>query len=388
MLETGVVPPVANFQEVDPELGTLNLSRGGSYPVHYALRLAAGFGSQISMSLLQWTPPPDGARRSPRDLGFRHRIRDVALWGHWLRRVTGYEAPEVEVVERTLRVRDEGPTPALSGGRAVPARRDDPSPRPERGATPGVLGPGAQAPAAIEMPPQPPTDRGATEQPSTPLPDAGGTEAPRTAAPPAPSRAEPPPASGVRERVLAIVSEQTGYPVDMLELDLDLEADLGIDTVKQAEMFAAIREAYGIERDETLALRDYPTLERAIEFVFEKRPDLREGGPPGAGAAGETAAAPGSAAGAATPDTSTTSTSSFLRGSMAAAQAVPRRVPFPRLRPPAERFRPTGVELARGDRVLVMADRGGVAAALVGRLEKRGVAALVVDDAPEARELV
>ena len=39
--------------------------------------------------------------------------------------------------------------------------------------------------------------------------------------------------------VLAIVAEQTGYPPDMLDLDLDLEADLGIDTVKQAEMFAA-----------------------------------------------------------------------------------------------------------------------------------------------------
>ena len=53
-LETGCVPPVANFKEVDPELGTLNLSKGGSYPVQYALRLAAGFGSQISMALLRW----------------------------------------------------------------------------------------------------------------------------------------------------------------------------------------------------------------------------------------------------------------------------------------------------------------------------------------------
>ena len=42
--------------------------------------------------------------------------------------------------------------------------------------------------------------------------------------------------------VLEIVAEQTGYPADMLDPDLDLEADLGIDTVKQAEMFAAIRE--------------------------------------------------------------------------------------------------------------------------------------------------
>ena len=42
----------------------------------------------------------------------------------------------------------------------------------------------------------------------------------------------------VREQVLALVAEKTGYPQDMLDLDLDLEADLGIDTVKQAEMFA------------------------------------------------------------------------------------------------------------------------------------------------------
>ena len=31
-LETGCVPPVANFKEVDPELGPLNLSKGGIYP--------------------------------------------------------------------------------------------------------------------------------------------------------------------------------------------------------------------------------------------------------------------------------------------------------------------------------------------------------------------
>ena len=60
----------------------------------------------------------------------------------------------------------------------------------------------------------------------------------------------------------------------MLDLDLDLEADLGVDTVKQAEMFAAIREIYNIPRDENRKLRDYPTLAHVIRFVFEKRPDL------------------------------------------------------------------------------------------------------------------
>ena len=78
----------------------------------------------------------------------------------------------------------------------------------------------------------------------------------------------------VKDRVLALVVEKTGYPKDMLDLDLDLEADLGVDTVKQAEMFAAIREIYSIPRDENRKLRDYPTLAHVIRFVFEKRPDL------------------------------------------------------------------------------------------------------------------
>src|SRR6185369_677853 len=47
-LETGLVPPVPNFKEVDPELGRLNLSKGGAYPIQYAMHLGAGFGSQIS----------------------------------------------------------------------------------------------------------------------------------------------------------------------------------------------------------------------------------------------------------------------------------------------------------------------------------------------------
>ena len=66
--------------EVDPDLGTLNLSRGGGYPVEYALRLGAGFGSQISMTLLRWLPPADGVRRAPDRLGFAYRVVDERAW--------------------------------------------------------------------------------------------------------------------------------------------------------------------------------------------------------------------------------------------------------------------------------------------------------------------
>ncbi len=113
-LETGIVPPVPNFQEVDPELGSLNLSKGGSYPVRYALRLAAGFGSQISMMLLRWTPVRDGRRRNPEELGHTYRVADEEAWTSWLRRISGQEDPQLEVVDHRLRVVDRGPA-AVTG---------------------------------------------------------------------------------------------------------------------------------------------------------------------------------------------------------------------------------------------------------------------------------
>ena len=79
-----------------------------------------------------------------------------------------------------------------------------------------------------------------------------------------------PPGEDLAVRVVALVAEQTGYPPEMLDLDLDLEADLGIDTVKQAELFAQVRETYGIARDDSLKLRDYPTLNHVIGFVRDR----------------------------------------------------------------------------------------------------------------------
>jgi acyl transferase domain-containing protein len=63
---------------------------------------------------------------------------------------------------------------------------------------------------------------------------------------------------------------KTGYPEDMLGLDLDLEADLGIDTVKQVDIFAKTREHFGLERDPNLALRDFNTLRKVIAHIAER----------------------------------------------------------------------------------------------------------------------
>src|ERR1019366_3873687 len=108
-LETGLVPPIPNFKETDPDLGELNLSRGGAYPVQYALRLAAGFGSQVSMILLRWVPAPDGQRHAPDALGYEYRIEDPEQWRHWLARVSGHADAHVEVVQHQLRVVEDAP---------------------------------------------------------------------------------------------------------------------------------------------------------------------------------------------------------------------------------------------------------------------------------------
>ncbi|MGZ6796612.1 MAG: type I polyketide synthase, partial [Nocardioidaceae bacterium] len=227
-LETGIVPPVPNYKEPDPELGKLNLSVGGAYPVRHALRLAAGFGSQISMSLLQWTPLPDGRHRQPSELGYRYRIVDPQTWQRWLDEISGHPAARLEVSTRRLRVADVG---APEQPVAAPAEQAEQAEQ--------------AAPTRVGSPPIAPPE-------------------------PEPAPATPAAVDEVTDAVVSIVAEMTGYPPDLLDLDLDLEADLGVDTVKQAEVFAAVRGRFGVERDDTLSLRDFPTLRHVIGWIRDK----------------------------------------------------------------------------------------------------------------------
>ena len=270
-LETGCVPPVANFKEVDPELGQLNLSKGGAYPVEYALRLAAGFGSQICMALLRWVKSNAAARPRPNALGYSYRIADQAAWNNWLARMTGQPAAELEVAQRTLRVRDTRAAARLAEAapevQAAPVQAPPvflPEKKPSAPAISLVAKPAAKAAAAAAAAP--------AIQPQTvpPAPRVEAVKPPAPAAPPVAAVAS----DVVKDRILALVVEKTGYPQDMLDLELDLEADLGVDTVKQAELLASVRGIYDIPRDENLKLRDFPTLARVIQFVYDRRPDL------------------------------------------------------------------------------------------------------------------
>ncbi|MGB5754716.1 MAG: SDR family NAD(P)-dependent oxidoreductase, partial [Thermoanaerobaculia bacterium] len=192
----------------------------------------------------------------------------------------------------------------------------------------------------------------------------------------------------------------TGYPEEMLDLDLDMEADLGIDTVKQAEMFAAIREEWSIPRDDTLQLRDYPTLARAIQFVYERRPDLGEhalivDAETPAEEASVEESQPAASGTAGIPDTGeaqeslpvTRSLTRPIVGSEEAASKVPRRVPAAMLLAGLDLCKKTGVKLQKGSRVVVMADRGGIGKALAQRLERLGVEVLFLEAETDGEQL-
>jgi acyl transferase domain-containing protein len=303
-LETGIVPPVPNFKEPDPELGDLNLSAGGFYPVRYALRLAAGFGSQIAMSLLRWTPVPDGRRRAPNELGYAYRIVDPAAWQRWLTALSGRPDARLEVAQRRLRIVDVGPPPvaptqpgtAAQSGTAVAAPIPTaPATVPPTIVPPAIVPPATVPPAAVPPAagawgvPAPTPVRGEPAPASTVVAAPPATVPPATvppaAVPPAATTVGVPPAATtvgvapapvepaadpVAGDVVGLVSKLTGYPPELLDLDLDLEADLGVDTVKQAEVFAAVRTRFDIDRDDSLKLRDFPTLNHIIGWIRDR----------------------------------------------------------------------------------------------------------------------
>jgi acyl transferase domain-containing protein len=82
----------------------------------------------------------------------------------------------------------------------------------------------------------------ATPTPAAPapvMPSIVPAAAPRSA-PVAPAAAAPAP--DLTRILLEVVGEKTGYPVEMLNLEMNLEADLGIDSIKRVEILSALRE--------------------------------------------------------------------------------------------------------------------------------------------------
>jgi acyl carrier protein len=149
----------------------------------------------------------------------------------------------------------------------------------------------SEAAQAISAPPVPgrPAPHNGTHLPQVAVPEAVLEEQQPAIALPAPvesARSSLVPQSGAplpalpaipdREeltaRLIAIVSERTGYPPEMLDLDLDLEADLGIDSIKRIEILGNYQKSFDFTADDDIAvimeeLAKIKTLRGVAEWV-------------------------------------------------------------------------------------------------------------------------
>jgi len=75
--------------------------------------------------------------------------------------------------------------------------------------------------------------------------------------------------------MLNVVAEKTGYPSEMLNLDMHLENDLGIDSIKRVEILAAVMEAAPeIPELDNSEMAKLSTLKEIVEFMGQQMPTV------------------------------------------------------------------------------------------------------------------
>ncbi|MDP1798869.1 MAG: beta-ketoacyl synthase N-terminal-like domain-containing protein, partial [Planctomycetaceae bacterium] len=77
--------------------------------------------------------------------------------------------------------------------------------------------------------------------------------------------------AAVQQFMINFIVDQTGYPADMVEMEADLEADLGIDSIKKAQLIGELAENFEMKHLadslQDLSLDDFRTLSSLLDFV-------------------------------------------------------------------------------------------------------------------------
>ncbi|KNY26217.1 type I polyketide synthase [Pseudobacteroides cellulosolvens] len=224
VLQYQKLPPIVNYKEPDPDLEGLNLSKGGNYEVEYVLRTVSAFGGNGNYHLLQRIANGD------------ERIVNSKAYREWIERISSKDA-ELKNNGRLIIAEVQ------SGNELVDKGKVDLAEENIVDATDKVKSAAANKPTADKATPNKAT--------------ANAT----------PARENP---EKIKDEVLEIYAYITKYPKEMLEPSMELEADLGIDTVKQATIFSILSEKFKLVLSEGQALSNYPTIGHIIELVLEK----------------------------------------------------------------------------------------------------------------------
>ncbi|MFF2009650.1 SDR family NAD(P)-dependent oxidoreductase [Streptomyces sp. NPDC058195] len=198
----------------------------------------------------------------------------------------------------------------------------------------------------------------AYEPPARPVPALQAAAAPAAAetavaSPPATDRA------GVLGAVLDVVADRTGYPVDMIEPELDLEADLSVDSIKRAEIAGELAGRLGLPTNTPDGLDRLSAARTAAALTDLLVEALGTGTPRPEAAAPAPAVAEPAVPGAAEPEI-----------------IAPVRLEFTEEPLPA-----VTAALPAGARVLLLGG-GACAEALANRLREAGADPFTADDVP------
>ncbi len=200
----GKVPPIANLVKIPQEFADLKFSKGEPGDYRYGMHFGAGFGSHFAFALIK--------------KGQENCFENNPEYTRWLKEISGSDNPELVVMNGALCIK--------SAGKPLMPRR-----------APEVKAPASQA-----------------VQTAVTAPSA--------------------PAGGAVHAVKEIISEYTGYSEDMLDENLDLEGDLGIDTVKQVEIFGAVSQKFGFDVPEDLKLGELNTIAKLAAYIAKSVPGL------------------------------------------------------------------------------------------------------------------
>ncbi|WP_050803795.1 type I polyketide synthase [Candidatus Frankia datiscae] len=189
-------------------------------------------------------------------------LAEIERGGHRSPTVNGYPAPAPA---------DFGPSaPPLPALPEQPRRTEiaaAPSPAPASAPTPVPAFAPASAPVSAPAPvPVPVPSAEAAPVSAAPAPT------PADAAPPAPTDAAVSAGSVdaglLRSALVGVVAERTGYPPEMIDTGMDLEADLGVDSIKRVQILGAVQERFPqVPSVGPELLGELRTLEHIIDFL-------------------------------------------------------------------------------------------------------------------------
>jgi len=289
-----------------------------------------------------------------------YQRQTTEAYADYQRQVTESHLAYLRMSELSLATLMGNPLPATPQFEppAAPAPQRAPEPQPE----PAVTRP------PTELPPATPTPTPMLQAPGLPVAQSYAAdidaETMETVDESAADSLDP---AELEQRVLAVVAERTGYPVEILNLDMELVADLGVDSIKRIEILSAFRGQVRELPESDIA--EFATARTLREVLSKFRERLEPGS---AGATPESAATHVSGSGANQENVV------GRRGDHAAATPLLRTVPRAVLAP--------ACGLAMGglhDGPIVVTDDGtGVAPLVVAALRAHDCVATVTATVP------